>query len=206
MKIVCISDTHTQHHRLDMPEGDLLIHAGDITNRGSIVDAIKLNKWLGTLPYKHKVVIAGNHDFCFEDYYNASVQEMTNCIYLHDSQVTIDKYVIWGSPYTPTFSNWSNMRDRGPEIRRHWNMIPDNTNILVTHGPPYGILDLTDTNEHAGCEDLKDIVMRIKPFLHVFGHIHEGYGQLEYKGITFVNASSVNSRYQPVNPPIVIEV
>ena len=193
MKIICISDTHNQHENLIVPDGDLLIHAGDITSTGDKEDLIKFNNWFGNLPHKYKIVIAGNHDFYCETHPEETHQILSNAIYLNDSGVTIEGLNIWGSPISPTFHHWAFMKNRGEDIRKHWEMIPENTDILITHCPPFGILDKTDSGKNEGCEDLLAFIQtKIKPQLHVFGHIHEAYGQTQISDTQYINASVVS--------------
>ncbi len=142
MRLVCISDTHSQHDDIDLiPDGDVLIHAGDCLGRGSIFELEDFDYWLGELPHPTKILIAGNHDWCFQTRPNEARKLVTNAIYLEDSGVTIGGLKFWGSPITPTFRNWAFNRDRGPDIAKHWDLIPDDTDVLVTHGPPEGIFD-----------------------------------------------------------------
>ncbi len=204
-RIVIISDTHTQHRGISVPDGDILIHAGDITRRGALADVRDFNAWLGTLPHQHKVVIAGNHDFCFESDL-AAAAALTNCIYLQDQAITIAGLVIYGSPWQPWFHDWAFNLPRGRELQEKWDLIPPNTDILVTHGPPLGIGDRVWSGEQVGCADLLAAVERIRPRLHIFGHIHEGYGTFGHAATTFVNASSCNRANTLANLPIVIDL
>lgn len=206
MRIVCISDTHEKHCSLNIPEGDLIIHAGDLTSRGDINRVITFNAFMRDLPHKHKVVIAGNHDFCFEKEYSISKSMCKDFIYLQDESVHIEGFKIYGSPWQPRFFDWAFNLDRGEKLKAKWDMIPRDTDILVTHGPPHGVLDQTPRGDYAGCEDLLDAVKDIKPKLHIFGHIHLGYGQSKIGETTFVNASSCTEDYLPTNPPVVIDL
>lgn len=206
MKIVCISDTHSLHKKIKIPEGDLLIVAGDITNKGNLTDLSMFNQWLGKLKFKEKVCIAGNHDFCFERDLSLAKSVLSNATYLHDSEVIIDGLKIYGSPWTPKFFNWAFNVDRGPDIWKYWENIPLDTDILVTHGPPYGILDKNLAGTFTGCESLFRRVSELSLKLHVFGHIHESYGQVKIGETLFVNASICDVNYAPVNAPIVIEI
>ncbi len=206
MRIVCISDTHGAHEAMRVPEGDVLLHAGDLTNMGKVPEIIAFNKWLGSLPHPHKIVVAGNHDFLFERQPETAEALITNAIYLKNSAVEVAGLRVWGSPVTPWFHDWAFNRRRGADIRRYWEMIPAGTDILVTHGPPHGLLDKTFTGEQVGCRDLLEFVWRVKPKIHLFGHIHEGYGQLETDGTTFVNASIMDLNYKPVHQPVVIDL
>lgn len=204
MKFVAISDTHGLHEHLVLPEADVLIHSGDVSSRGKKDEVENFLHWFSSLDYKYKIFIAGNHDFFFENTDRDKIAKMIpdGVIYLEDEGVQIDDINIWGSPITPTFFNWAFNRDRGKPIRKHWDLIPDNTDILITHGPVYGILDKTFSGIHAVCEELKAAIKRIKPKVHISGHIHEGYGQKTITDILYLNASVVNLRYQVVNAPI----
>lgn len=223
-RFVCISDTHNRTDRLDhpIPDGDVLIHAGDFTNYGTRDQVVHFNKFLSTLSHPYKVVIAGNHDISFDfDSYDSLwsyfsnkrddpkeiKKELTNCIYLEDEEVEILGFRIFGSPWTPEFCNWAFMRTRGDHIQEMWNKIPEGIDILVTHGPPLGHGDRTISNVRAGCLNLLHTVQsRVKPKYHIFGHIHEGYGMTTDGVTTFVNASSVTIQYKPRHPPIVFDL
>jgi Icc-related predicted phosphoesterase len=201
MRIVCISDTHGWHRDLAVPDGDLLVHAGDITRKGELDTVADFERWLGELPHRHKVVICGNHDFAFQEQPPAARGLITNAVYLEDSAVTIGGLTVYGSPWQPWFGGWGFNLERGPALAAVWAKIPDHTDILITHGPPAGILDRTNRGELVGCRDLFDRVMEVRPRLHVFGHIHEAAGRLDAEGITFVNASV----YRDVGGPVVVE-
>lgn len=208
MKIVCISDTHNLHHQIkNIPNGDLLIHAGDLTRKGSLEDVKSFNSWLGELPHKYKVCISGNHDFCFEQRPEEARRLITNAHYLQDEEITIEGYKIYGSPWQPWFFDWAFNLRRGEPLREKWEKIPDDTDILITHGPPHGILDKVMMGERVGCEEL---LLRLgsleKLKLHVFGHIHEASGVHEHQGIKMVNASTCTLSYKPTNEPVVVEL
>ena len=173
--------------------------------RNEIVDFLR---WFGKQEFEHKIFIAGNHDFYFE---KAKMEEIKalipkEVIYLNDSGTTIDGINIWGSPVTPWFFNWAFNRHRGEEIQKHWDLIPDNTNILMTHGPVLGIHDTVINSEHVGCRDLLQKIKEIKPKVHVCGHIHEGYGAIKKFGTEFINACVLNESYELVNSPVVFDV
>jgi len=205
MRIVAISDTHGMYRSLDIPEGDVLVHAGDITNRGKIDEVIDFNKWLGELPHKHKVVIAGNHDWAFERESSKARNLLTNATYLQGSDVTIEDLKFWGGPWQPVFYNWAFNVPRD-QLHMHWMHIPKDTDVLVTHGPPWEILDLCPDGRRAGDAALARKVRKVKPKLHVFGHIHNGYGIVERKGTLYANASICTEQYKPTNPPHVIDL
>jgi len=208
LRIVCISDTHGQHPKLGVPDGDVLIHAGDFMAFGDTPrEIVDFNQWLGKQPHRHKIVIAGNHDLMFERHPGAARELLDNAIYLENSGTEVEGLKIWGSPVQPEFNNWAFNVARGAAIRRYWEMIPDSTDVLVTHGPPFGMLDKPHpSTPHLGCEELAKAVERIKPRLHIFGHIHGGHGQLTANGMCFVNASVVNEAYRLVHEPQVVEI
>jgi Icc-related predicted phosphoesterase len=209
MRFVAISDTHNlQAHGPEIPDGDVLLHAGDMTGKGSILEIRKAATWLASLPHKHKVVIAGNHDFGFENQPTdaEAVMREHDLTYLRDSGTEIDGIRIWGSPWQPQFCDWAfNIRE--PEkLREKWDLIPDDTHILMTHGPPFGHGDLTERGPAVGCRELLAAIQRVKPDVHVFGHIHEGYGCTREGDTVCVNASICTLHYDPLNAPIVFDV
>jgi Icc-related predicted phosphoesterase len=204
-RLVAISDTHGLHRQLTIPDGDILIHAGDITGHGQVEQVADFNEWLGTLPHRHKIVIAGNHDFCFENESAETAALLTNCIYLFDEAITLDGLNFYGSPWQPWFFNWAFNLRRGPKIRAKWELIPTGTDVLITHGPPRGQGDLTSLGKQVGCADLGEVIGEKRPRLHIFGHIHEGYGVTHNEHTTFINASSCTLQYQPVQRPIVFD-
>ena len=213
MRLVCISDTHTLHSEIDIPDGDVLIHAGDFCSYGQIEEYPSFNTWLNGLPHKHKILIAGNHDKFVEKYPNIMTYktERNNFVYLQDQSHTIDGIKFYGSPWQPEFYNWAfNLPRNGAELQAKWDNIPSDTDVLITHGPPHGILDLAPKpnggTEHVGCELLRKRVMEVKPKFHIFGHIHEGYGTEEHDGTTFINACTCDGNYRPVNKPIIIDL
>lgn len=208
MKITFISDTHGKHHspKLQVPESEIIIHAGDFTSMGKLEEVVDFLKWYGELPHTHKVLIGGNHDFLLEK--NSFLFQSLlpdNITYLENESVEIEGIKIWGSPITPWFYDWAFNRNRGEDIQRYWKQIPDDIDILVTHGPPYGQGDRTARGERAGCEDLLKKVLQIQPKYHVFGHIHEAYGITQNEHTTFINASCLNLSYQMVNAPVCID-
>lgn len=213
MKIVFISDTHAQHQNLQLPKLDLkdsestmLIHTGDISTMGRESEVKDFLEWFEKQDYTYKIFIAGNHDFLFER--NPSLAESfipKNCIYLNNSSVEIEGIKIWGSPITPRFFDWAFNCDRGEKIRKYWEQIPNDTDIVLTHGPAYGILDQTKHGLLVGCEELIKIIEKIKPKIHAFGHIHEAYGKVNNVDTTFINASVLDIRYQLVNEPFLID-
>lgn len=225
MKIVFISDTHNRHIKLygepntpgefELPDGDTIVHCGDLTGRGGLSEIRAFLKWFSSLDkYKNKIFIAGNHDFAFEtisEICEAILTEYPNITYLNNSGITIDGINFWGSPATPYFFDWAFNYQRGEDIAKIWSLIPKNTDVLITHGPPYKILDqVPDTKfnpeVNVGCKDLLNVINEINPKIHAFGHIHCDNGIQVIAGTTFINASALNDKYEPENPPTVIEL
>ncbi|WP_348746560.1 metallophosphatase domain-containing protein [Tenacibaculum sp. 190524A02b] len=208
MKIVCISDTHGFHNSLKLPEGDVIIHAGDVTQSGRENQVIDFLNWYTQLDYEYKIFIAGNHDYFFEQENEEEINKRIpqNITYLNDSGIDINGIKIWGSPIQPLFCNMAFNRRRGGEIKKHWDLIPNNTDVLVTHDPAYGVLDTTLQGQSVGCVELLQKVKTVQPQIHICGHIHEAYGERNLFGVDFVNASVVNFKYQVANTPIVFEV
>lgn len=206
LKIDCISDTHNKHKQLKLPGGDILIHSGDVSGRGHSGEIIPFLNWYADQDYGRLVLVPGNHDWGFEKDPGRYVQECKDrdIILLNDSGCEIEGIKVWGSPVQPWFHSWAFNRQRGADIQRHWDMIPTDTEILVTHGPPYMILDDTlrgGPGAHVGCQDLYSQILKTPSIkLHVFGHIHEGAGHLIFGGKTYVNASSLDGNYQPLSP------
>lgn len=205
MKIVCLSDTHGTHRQVKVPEGDILIHAGDFSLFGDMKEVIDFNAWLGTLPHPSKIIIAGNHDLFMEKFRVLGASLITNATYLENSGTEVEGIHIWGSPITPEFNNWAFNRKRGEEINRYWEAIPDNTDVLITHGPPYGFLDQAEGRVRTGCKDLLKRVEKIKPKFHIFGHLHMCHGLFKTPSTTFVNASIVNDDLALSYSPLVVE-
>ena len=208
MKFVAIADTHGKHKDLTIPSGDMLIHAGDISMKGDEDEIIDFLNWFDEQNFKHKILIAGNHDFYFETESQEQIEELLpkNITYLKDSSTTINEFKIWGSPITPWFFNWAFNRHRGEQINRHWDLIPPDTDILITHGPIFRTLDKNSEGQRVGCKDLFNKVQEIRPKVHICGHIHESYGTADKMGIKFINASVVNKNYELTNSPILFEL
>ena len=208
LKVIAISDTHGYHDQLSLPSGDVLIHAGDVSSRGSKQEVQDFLQWFSDLNYEHKIFIAGNHDFFFERADSDMITSIIpdNVIYLNDSGISIGGLNIWGSPVTPWFFNWAFNRHRGADIKKHWKLIPQNTDILITHGPVYGVLDRTIHGQRVGCEVLKDAIDVIKPKVHICGHIHESYGQVQTMDTLYINASVLDVQYRLVNDAVLFEI
>jgi Icc-related predicted phosphoesterase len=188
LTIVLISDTHELHREVEVPPGDILIHAGDFTmNSKSAEKLLDFNEWLGELPHAYRVVIPGNHDSIVEDASRRSL--ITNATLLINESVEIMGLKFWGSPTTPLLGEAFGVVSDTARAKLY-SRIPADTDILVTHGPPYGILDQTPgSNRHEGCQQLFAAVQRVKPMLHVFGHVHGAYGTYGTNDTLFVNAA-----------------
>jgi len=167
----------------------------------------KFGAYLQALPHKHKVVIAGNHDWLFQTKPKVARKLIGDVDYLQDSAVVIDGVKFYGAPWQPEFCNWAFNVPRGPAIRAKWDLIPSDVDVLITHGPPFGHLDTVRPRPLSlGCEMLRKVVDEKRPRFHIFGHIHDGYGMKTVDNTTFINAAVCNERYQPVNAPIVFDI
>ena len=203
--MVLMSDTHEQHRKVDVPDGDLLIHAGDFTYFNRSPSAVRdFNQWLHSMPHKYKVVIPGNHES--RPGGPAWREQITGAVVLINEGIELAGLRIWSSPVTP--GDWgafgSGTED---ELERAYARIPDVTDVLITHGPPFGILDLqSDSDEPQGCRQLLEAVRRVTPRLHVFGHIHPSYGMVCSGGTTFVNAALAGPGYGVTKRPITFAI
>lgn len=217
MKVTCISDLHGFYP--DLPEADLLIVAGDWCRNDHISEFFKFKSWLERCPFRKKIIVAGNHDNfvataqSLEEISFSSLLEKNPSIeYLCDSGTTFEGFKIWGSPWTKTFDQINPKCtaftvQTEEELSLKWRSIPADVDVLITHSPPYLIGDLVSRKENVGSIELRSIAKRINPILHVFGHVHEGYGihQVEHD-TAFINASHVNKYYTPKNQPITFEI
>lgn len=220
MKITFISDTHTRHRDVeaDLPGGDLLIHAGDFMNSGyHKEEAEEFFTWFdGIKGYDKKIFIAGNHDRIMQmqpEWATDTLTEYKTIDYLRDEgfayyDMDMDRSTkIYGSPWQPEFFNWAfNLPRNGEEMKAKWDAIPDDTDILITHGPPYGYLDVPGGKKfQVGCELLRERVDAMKPKIHVFGHIHGSAGYYFNGHTHFINASVLDERYTYTNLPLTFE-
>lgn len=212
MRVIHISDTHMKYPQV--PDGDLIIHSGDFSFRASVQDTIQFNDWLGTLPHTNIILVPGNHDALLEKDTALAREILTNAIVLIDQEVVIDGVKFYGSPWSLNYGVWHFMGNE-KELERKFAGIPDDTDVLITHSPPYGILDevpyyVPQTGEmgvrHCGSHALLRRVLEVKPRAHCFGHIHPSYSQIEQHGIKFINAALMNDNYVMVNEPIVFEI
>lgn len=218
MRIVILSDTHGLHKKMvhPIPDGDVLIHPGDCLMYGKIHELVEFNEWIGSFPHDIKILIAGNHDFCFEEMASLCRRTLTNAIYLENEGLSHGGLLFWGSPCQPEFLNWA-FNSTPEQLLRYWKMIPKNTDVLITHCPPRGILDKavretinfsnnrSNVWESVGCEVLRPFVDDLPIKLNVFGHIHSSYGVEVVAGKTFVNAAICDENYTPCRKPIVVD-
>lgn len=238
MKFVAISDIHLSTP--EIPEADILLDAGDMTYRGNKSECIEAAIWRKNLLQREKrvkqiIAIAGNHDWAAqkESGWFADLMKDHGIHYLFDSGVVIaadgsistwfpekgpvEGIKVWGSPWQPWFHDWAFNLLRGKPLKEKWDLIPQGTDIIITHGPPNGILDRAPRgypeenwseqdfefhSERVGCTDLLEAVKRIKPKVHLFGHIHADYGVKDIDGTKFINAAIMDERYDPMNKPV----
>ena len=210
MKLVCISDTHCNFVK-DLPDGDVLIHAGDWLSRGTMEEFAQflsyISKW--KQQFKHIICVAGNHDRIAESDPTVvkNLLQDNGAIYLQDDLVEIDGITFYGSPWQPAFCNWAFNLPRGAQLAEKWKRIPEKVDVLITHTPPYTILDSVPDDGSVGCEDLlAEVVDRVQPQVHIYGHIHYSYGTLDGLYTSFINASLLDEDYRQVNSPIVVEI
>lgn len=209
MRLCIISDTHNKHKRLaKLPDADVIIHCGDFTSIGQSHEIVNFMQWYSKLPYKYKIIIAGNHDWLFETHRLLALEKVPeNVIYLEDSGIEIEGIKFWGTPVQLPFNNWAFNKPEAKLIP-HWQAIPDDTDVLITHCPPHTIFDWSIyDNIHTGSPSLYfEVVERIKPKVHCFGHIHSGYGIKVIENTTFINASNLDEDYMCVFNPVIIDV
>lgn len=202
MKFAVLSDTHGQHKQVKIPNVDCLIHCGDISSMGTFSQVCDFMEWFIGINAPVKIFVAGNHDFYLDGEYMSFINtwgnalEKGNVVYLDDSPYHINGITIHGSPMSPRFGRWAFMADRGEAIKKHWDKIPDNTDILITHSPAHGILDRTSGGDLAGCQDLLNRINEVKPKYHLFGHIHEGRGWINKEGVNHINATCLDENYK----------
>lgn len=231
LRLVCVSDTHLQHD-FPVPEGDVLIHAGDLTFRGDRPEISRAVEWLRGVKvgggFKEAVIVPGNHDWMAERDPNEMRVRMEEAgmTYLDHLPAEVLGLRFFGSGYTPAFFDWALNVKRGPDLARLWAQIPDDTQVLVTHGPPMGRLDVVRRPDgdpdstyygttpkvrhietHVGCADLRDRIRQLRDLkLHVFGHIHKPGRETGADGVTYVNASICDQSYKAVHAPIVVDL
>lgn len=219
VRVVCLSDTHWEHRRIRVTDGDILIHCGDFSTRGPLSQVVEFNEWLGVLPHRHKIVIAGNHEMALDELKHSPAEIkalFTNATYLQDDEITVEGIRIYGAPWIarnkffllPSLK-WAlstgigsmglgfAMSSKSPRLYEKWNNIPEGVDFLVTHMPPYQILD-SYLQKNMGCPYLQATVLeRVRPVVHMFGHVHDSRGTMERDGIRFINAANALAPNQP---------
>jgi predicted phosphohydrolase len=202
MKFIHLSDTHGKHHELpNLPTADLIIHSGDVSMAGTGKEVMDFIDWFGALNYKYKIFIAGNHDFCLDGKARERIQRFLpeNMYYLYNSGAEIENIRFWGIPY------FMSCELQTENYCRTFDTIPCNTDILITHRPPFGILDKSGSITY-GCPDLLQTVLKLKPKYHLFGHIHDAYGMEKSPTTAFVNGAVMSEDYRLVNDCRIFEI
>ena len=213
LTICAISDTHGKHREVTLPPAEVLVHCGDTVGVNSLAEITDFLEWFESQPHPVKLYSGGNHDGIYQRF-PKEAREMVarhapSVRYLEEESIEVGGFKWFFSPYTPTFFDWYFMADRGSAIQAKWDKIPKDTQVLVTHGPPYGILDrVQDARAHQGCRNLADTIKTLPNLvLHCYGHLHLDGGHQEIHGkTTFVNAAIMDERYYPVNPPQIIQL
>lgn len=209
MKAVFVSDTHFAllNKMIEIPDGDILFHSGDL----DVYNEEQFNvfrEWMRRLPHKYKIIVPGNHDLFWKNEKNGVIDYGDFILLIHD-KIEVDQLSIFGSPFTPRFGNWAFMYDK--EYQNYiWKDVPNNLDVLITHGPLYGILDYVKdgifAGRNAGCRGLRQRVFDAKPKIHCFGHIHGGAGTTKEDGIYFINSSVVDDIYQYNGQQVTAEI
>ncbi len=206
MRIITFSDTHMLHQRVEIPDADLLIFAGDMSVCRTVQDVAGFNSFLKTLPHRHKIVIGGNHDHLLAKAPELGRELLQDAIYLQDEAVVIEGIKIYGAPWQPIFNTGACdafALPRGTAMAEKWDLIPEDTDILVTHTPPCGIMDEDGGVSH-GCSDLLKVVQRIRPRFHIFGHIHNHNGMQTVDGTCYVNCN-IKGRNGLIRPALAFD-
>lgn len=219
IKIVAISDVHGKWNKITIPECDILISTGDFSFQGEVDMIKRFHSWLDEQPAKHIISVMGNHEKFVEKNFELAKKIATEVCpsvhFMEEGLLEIEGLRIWCSAITPYFFNWAYNRYPGDEIQKHWDKIPNEIDILATHGPAYGILDgVPEYNydlekmevRHCGCPQLLEKILEIKPKFHLSGHIHEGWGTYFGEHTTFINSAICDANYKPNNKPIIFSI
>lgn len=208
MKLALISDTHARHRAFpSLPTADVIIHAGDFCHFGGEHGLRDFLLWYSELPYRHKILIGGNHDFLpAEDPLAFQKKLPKNIHYLEDQGIEIEGVQFWGSPVQPDLVGMAFGKYRDESMNEHWDLIPAHTDVLITHTPPFGILDTSQAERKLGCEFLRQQLPRIQPKLHVFGHVHASFGELKTEQTHFINAASIQNGSNLLHRPLTFEI
>ena len=202
MRIVAVADTHTFTKDLVVPDGDVFIHAGDIGRGGDLEELWPAIAWIAALPHRHKIIVAGNHDWAFVHEPAAMRALVGDMHYLEDSVLELEGLRFYGSPWQPEFNDWAFNLPRGEPLAEVWRKIPTGIDVLITHGPPEGIGDRSGLSERAGCADLRRRIAEVTPRLHLFGHIHQDGGLWQHGATVFANVTT----WECERPPTVIDI
>jgi Icc-related predicted phosphoesterase len=213
LRLILISDTHGKHSQLTndlltLNDGVLtiILHAGDVSDTGKSYQITSFLDWYAGLPFKHKIFIAGNHDWGFEKMNDIPKSyKDRGVIYLMDSMTSVEGITIYGSPWQPRFYDWAFNVDRN-RLDEKWKLIPEGMDIIMTHGPVHGILDYTPTYMSVGCEILAKKIAELQPKIYVSGHIHFARGIKATNDTLYINASVLDEGYLYRNKPIVVEM
>ena len=197
MRIVAVADTHLFHDALVVPDGDVFVHAGDMCRGGDLDELEQTADWIAGLPHRHKVIVAGNHDWAFVHERARARSLFATMHYLEDREVTLDGLRFYGSPWQPEFHDWAFNLPRGEPLAAVWRRIPRGIDVLITHGPPAGIGDRSPTGGRAGCADLLQRIVEIEPRLHLFGHIHQDGGVWQRGATLHANVTTWECERQP---------
>lgn len=211
MRLIATSDTHNQLDKIKLPPGDVLCITGDITFNGTFAEMCKFNYHLEeirkVINFKKVILVEGNHDFYGQKNGIKALKELLPAVdyILQDSGVVIDGVSFYGSPHQPIFFDWAyNLPSK--ELIEKWKLIPKEVDVLLTHTPPLGKRDMTIRKEAVGCRHLLEAIKKRKVGINIFGHIHNGFGIDRTPDTIFVNSSTCDEKYRPVNPPIVIDI
>jgi predicted phosphohydrolase len=218
MKAVLLSDTHSYHDRVKVPKADIAIFTGDAEIR-NIHEAIKFIRWMNNLPVNKVIFTMGNHDLWVEaNEYTFGALLPKKLIYLNNRAYKLRNGLeVYGSNFTPEFNDWAFMRPRDEMYATLWSKIPTTTDILLTHGPAYNILDKipehfrrNNEDPHVGCKGLTKRITELPNLkYHIFGHIHmekDDIKAVKLNNVTYINASICNNNYAPINKPVVINL
>jgi hypothetical protein len=190
VRIVAVADTHLFHDDFVVPDGDVFVQAGDRCRAGNLVELRRAATWITRLPHRHKVIVAGNHDWAFALEPAVARAQFRGAHNLQDDRVELDGGQFYCAPWQPAFHDWAFNLPRGPELAEKWARIPRGVDVLITHGPPDGIGDRTGLLARAGCADLLARVIDAAPRLHLFGHIHQDGGAWQRGATLFANVTT----------------
>jgi Calcineurin-like phosphoesterase len=191
MRIVAVADTHLFHEELVVPDGDLFVHAGDMCRGGDLDELRGAVAWIASLPHRHKLIVAGNHDWAFAREPELARALLGDIAYLEDSATTIEGFTIYGAPWQPAYNDWAFNLPRGAPLAEKWSSIPRGLDLLVTHSPPMGIGDnMPELPNRLGCAVLRARVEAVEPRLHMFGHIHCDGGAWQRGATMFANVTT----------------